>query len=49
MKQTCPICRAELNGDLPSKEEIGNFTADEIADRLVDADVFILNVAAKTK
>lgn len=49
MKQTCPICRAELNGDLPTKEEIGNFTTDELTDRLNEADVVVINAAAKSK
>jgi hypothetical protein len=49
MKQTCPICRAELNGDLPSKEEIAQFSADELTDRLHEADVVIINPSSKTK
>lgn len=43
MKQNCPICRAELSDELPSAEELRDFTAEELKERLKEVDVEVMD------
>jgi hypothetical protein len=49
MKQNCPICRAELEDNVPSVEELSQLTVEEVDERLRGLNVEVVDLYSKER
>lgn len=49
LNQTCPICRSEISDSLPTKDELGELSLEDLDERLKDLNIEIADLRSKEK